>query len=244
MSDQYDEFLTRQSWRPGDYLQLGLSNRTLHTILRHTKINHQQCQISEFGPGTGTFAVACESLGVTEYIGFEPNKNLAKNVQSRMTTGKIILASLPNIPANYDAYFDISVAIHVLEHSSGPYDARLWLVEAMRVTKKNGYIVIISPDIKSYGSYFWDIDWTHSFPTTTERICQIGNDIGLEIFARKTLRAGSTSVFVRSLAQVMSVLLPTRLINHIGQLLLGRQLGTGVQSALLWANTFVVFKKV
>lgn len=244
MSDQYTEFLTRQSWRPGNYLQLRLSKRILRTILDQTQISRKQCQIAEFGPGIGTFAVACESLDVAQYVGFEPNENLAKSVQSKISRGKIILASLPNIPTNYDSCFDISVAIHVLEHSSGPNDAQLWLVEAMRVTKKNGFVVIVSPDIKSYGLYFWDIDWTHSYPTTTERVCQIGKDIGLEIVARKSIRAGSTSVFVRSLSQAMSILLPTRLLNYIGQFFLGRQLGTGIQSALLWANTFVIFKKV
>ncbi len=243
MTDLYSEYIDRQSWQPGLILQSWISRQTALSVLRNTTLKANVLRIAEFGPGIGMFAGAIEDLGVEKYVGFEPNPQIASITQSRLARGRVVIASLPKIPSEFEDSFDIAIAIQVLEHSAGPTDARQWLEAMAKVVQVDGLVIIISPNLHDYGAYFWEIDWTHTFPTTSERIMQIGRDIGLDVVSATTIRGGQTGITAKFFLRILSFLIPTRLINYLSSRILNRPLGTGLQSALLWSSTFVIFRR-
>lgn len=243
MIDRYNEYADRHFWKQGELLQRWILRRTLRTILSVVDIDHDDVRIAELGPGLGVLAELCESSGFSRYVGFEPNPGLVSIVQSKLVKGNVVNAALPSIPPKFLNSFDLVVAIHVLEHASTPQDARDWLLAARNLAEVGGYVVIISPDIHDYGPYFWEIDWSHAFPTTSERISQVGRDVGLTVVRSATIRGGSFGWLNNIMLRLLSAVFPTRLANSAGSLIVGRKLGTGLQSALLWRNSFVVLQR-
>lgn len=46
--------------------------------------------------------------------------------------------------------------------------------------RSGGQLVVCAPDFLRLGTVFWDADFTHTYPTTAERIRQLLAGIGLE----------------------------------------------------------------
>ena len=72
-------------------------------------------------------------------------------------------------------------ADQVLEHMSGIDAARAFTAEALRVLQPGGVFFVVVPDYLKERGFFWDIDYTHNFPTTERRVRQLLNDGGFAI---------------------------------------------------------------
>jgi predicted SAM-dependent methyltransferase len=89
---------------------------------------------------------------------------------SRTLGFKVLEQELPNLPKNFENKFDRVMSLHVIEHAPTYLDARSWIAEMVRVTKPGGYVLVAAPDIRDYGNYFYNSDWSHGYPTTPARI--------------------------------------------------------------------------
>jgi hypothetical protein len=134
------------------------------------------------------------------------------------------------------------VAVHVLEHSLNPEEAHKWCSEMLRVTKENGHVVIACPDISDYGSYFWDSDWSHSYPTTPKRIAQIFKDLDVQVVFSGKLHLGRTGIVSGLVAHIISFCIPTKMGDRITKAMFGRPLVSGLK-VTLWGMAFVIAKK-
>lgn len=131
----------------------------------------------EIGPGQGTLAALAVDAG-WEYSAVEPSPILAEQLRARGLD--IIEAFAPPLPAA-DASFDVIYADQVLEHMSGIDAARALTAEARRALKPGGVFFVVVPDYLKERGFFWDIDYTHNFPTTERRVRQLLYDGGFEI---------------------------------------------------------------
>ena len=175
------------------------------------------------------------------YLGIEPNPKLAKF--SRTLGFEVLEQELPSLSKNFDNKFDRVLSLHVIEHAPTYLDARSWIAEMVRVTKPGGYVLVAAPDIRDYGNYFYDSDWSHGYPTTPARISQIFNDLGVDLKYSGCMHLGSTLKIAAVLAQIINFVIPTRLIDYITSLIVKRPLATGLKIALIWGLTIVVAQK-
>jgi SAM-dependent methyltransferase len=127
--------------------------------------------------GQGTLAALAVDAG-WQYAAVEPSAILAEQLRARGLT--VIEAFAPPLPAA-DAAYDVIYADQVLEHMSGIDAARALTAEARRALTPGGVFFVVVPDYLKERGFFWDIDYTHNFPTTERRVRQLLYDGGFEI---------------------------------------------------------------
>jgi len=131
----------------------------------------------EVGPGQGAIADLARDAG-HRYRAVEPSPQLSAALRERGF--EVEQAFTPPIPAD-DLSIDVLYADQVLEHMSGIDAARAWVAEALRVLRPGGTLFVVVPDYLKERGFFWDIDYTHNFPTTERRMRQLLYDGGFEI---------------------------------------------------------------
>ncbi len=136
--------------------------------------------VLEIGSGDGPIARILH--GHYRYSGYEPNPVLS----DRLAKLGIPMRQLKVPPLlEEDTSQNLVAAIHVLEHMDDIKDARLFVSEIRRVLKPGGMFLAVCPDFRDFGSIFYDIDYSHSFVTTPNRVVQLLVDSGFEIIRRK-----------------------------------------------------------
>jgi SAM-dependent methyltransferase len=197
--------------------------------------------VLEIGAGTGRLGIEIRKLGLSSYLGIEPNKRLADYCKELGLN--VVTQELPFLDSSFEDSFDQVISLHVLEHAPTYLDARAWVMEMIRVTKPGGTIMIACPDIRDYGSYFWDIDWSHGWPTSPQRVAQLLNDFNLEPIFTGSLHLGSRKLLASIVAHLLNLVIPTRLLDKFCMRVFARPLATGLKVAAIWGLTFVVAKK-
>jgi SAM-dependent methyltransferase len=240
---EYDEFLARNSWKYGDCLQKWISKRIIKELIRVGKITPNRTNVLEVGSGLGSLAAEIQKCEFLSYTAIEPNRRLAERTRRVFPGAEVYEVALPKVPIGLDDKFDVIICVHVIEHALNGYEAREWLKALNSLLNENGKIFIISPDIKDFKSYFWDIDWSHCFPTSKENLKQIFNDLGMKVMFSGNFKLGSVKSVANLIGTCINIVLPTRLLNSLGYAVANRPLGSGVKTALIWAATFVVAEK-
>ena len=239
MKEHYDEYFNRVQWKPSENLHNWMASRIIAEFNKY--LNIQGKSILEIGTGTGRLANVLQGFEGVLYKGVEPNSKLAKF--SRSLGYDVLEQQLPNLSKNFQNKFDGVITLHVLEHAPTYLDARRWLEEMIRVTKPGGYILVAAPDIRDYGKYFYDSDWSHGYPTTPARVTQIFNDLKVRVKFSGSMHLGSTTVLAAVVAHFISFVIPTRLVNFVTMRLVKRPLASGIKIALLWGLVIVVAQK-
>jgi SAM-dependent methyltransferase len=237
---KYDEYVSRKNWKMGEPLQHWISHRIVKELIRVTAITPSQTRVLEIGAGTGTLSLEMKEFGFKSYTAFEPNSELANLTRARNPQNLVLEVALPNVPIEFNDSFDLIVCVHVIEHALNGYDARAWIESLREMLTENGLLLIVSPQISDFKGYFWEIDWSHCFPTSVENLRQILGDLNFLVLHNRSFRLGTTRLLGNVLGKFLNVLLPTRLLNFLGNQLVGRPLGTGLTAALIWGVTFVV----
>jgi SAM-dependent methyltransferase len=146
-----------------------------HLLDRICQVVHPIQKIVELGPGWGAFAQACRDRGI-RYTAVDTNIRLLEELKPANT----ICSFVPPFPL-HDRVCDVVVASHVLEHSNGLGQAQALVSEMIRIVREGGCVAIVSPDLLWVGKYFWDCDYSHSFPTSSRRLYHLFIDHRLEI---------------------------------------------------------------
>lgn len=167
-------------------------------------------RVLEVGPGHGYFADECRNAGLdyaycdtspavhrkmTE-LGFEGEIGLLQEVSDRLGT------------------FDLVWMSHVLEHSPTWVDARNMVHAARLLLADGGSLVVVSPDVLSWRREFWNVDWSHGYPTSVRNVAQLLSDVGFSDIVARHHRNGSFSRGQRALMTVLS-LIPHNLIDRV-----------------------------
>lgn len=240
--DTYNEFPLRSTWEPAERFHNWNTRSILKSFLKVSCLDPGQTKIIEIGAGSGRGGRQTLQLGFNDYLGVEPTPGLANHCES-VHNLKIIREELPNLISLKDESFDALFAIHVLEHAP-TYEAALsWVKEMLRILKPGGKILLCAPDVRDCGSYFWDQDWSHGFPTTPQRVTQLLQGLNISIDISTTIRLGSINPFKKCVARLVALSIPTRLVDSITMRAVGRPLASGLKIATLWSSTFIVGTK-
>ena len=146
-----------------------------YTLDRVSQVVAPLARVVEIGPGRGAFTLACRERGLT-YTAIDANVALLQQLEPNDR----VCSFVPPLPVR-DAICDAVVANHVLEHAAGLPQAQALLADMARIVRPGGCVAITSPDLLWVGTYFWDCDYSHNFPTSARRLYQMFLDQGLEI---------------------------------------------------------------
>jgi len=153
-------------------------NRLLDIVGRHLRKNHQAIRALEVGVGIGLFAQACRERG-WNYTGVDRNEKMVTMLGKQF---HVILAEVPPLPANIEEeIYDLAYTAFVLEHLRDGSEAFLFVNELARAVRTQGLIVLVVPDALSLGLEFWNLDYTHRYPTAERNVTQILLESRLEV---------------------------------------------------------------
>jgi hypothetical protein len=187
--------------------------RKWHGKLLGIAIKNRQSQpqsILEIGPGHGYLADHCRSLGI-RYEFCDTSPAVVASMESQGFKG--YLGLVDQVAAQLGKY-DMVWMSHVLEHSPTWLDARKMIETARNLLNDEGQAVIVSPDIMNWRREFWNVDWSHGYPTSIRNVSQMCSDVGLTRIIAQHHRNGSTQLLTRALFAVIA-LTPHRLIDRI-----------------------------
>ena len=136
-------------------------------------------RVLDVGSGRGELADLCVQSRV-RYTGIEPNDVMRSALEQR----GFQIRKEPAPPLLFpDESFDLVIAAYVIEHLSGPLEAFHLLEESFRVLAPGGTIAVAVPDFMRLGREFWNIDYTHTFPTTRRGAERMLEDAGFKLEA-------------------------------------------------------------
>lgn len=158
--------------------------------------------ILEIGPGKGMLAELFLHDGYSNYDVIEPNKNM-REILKKKKVRKAYNAMVP--PINVSSKYDLIIASDIFEHLNDTKDATLFMEGVYNVLKKNGCIVIISPDILDWKMDFWNCDYTHSNPTSIRRTYQMFQNIGLKVEDYKLYYSKFSGLFGWLISRIIKI---------------------------------------
>jgi len=192
-------------------------------------------RILEVGPGFGYLAQICRKRNFL-YTAVEMNESLAENL--RIQGFDITISAIPPFPAGDPV--QIIWMSNVLEHASTFIEARQMLIEAYKRLDPLGYIVIISPDLHSWKTEFFDVDWSHGYPTTLKRIEQLLQETGFEVICSKY----HTATFINSplvfLLSLLFKLVPYKFLDLFVKKFTGRNFFYSFMVLFGWRQIYII----
>jgi len=132
--------------------------------------NPKDVHAVEVGVGIGLFADACMKRG-WDYTGIDRNDKMVRSLGER---ARVISGEVPPLPAVIQpGTMDLAYSSFVVEHLADGTHAFQFVSELSRSLKRDGLLVIVVPDALSLGLEFWNLDYTHRYPTMERNLTQI-----------------------------------------------------------------------
>jgi SAM-dependent methyltransferase len=129
----------------------------------------EKLTVLEVGPGKGYFYSACVSDGEIEYFALDRNEKILQGLDGLVDSHKFY-GEVPNLP-EISVKLDVIYAAFVLEHLPKGGESQFEFVQwAKQHLKPGGIIAFQVPDAEKLGMEFWNIDYTHTFPTTKRSV--------------------------------------------------------------------------
>ena len=174
-------------------------------------------KLLEIGTGVGRLYIALREFEC-KYQGIEPSTEMFEYCKQNFSNDSnfdIQNIRLEEIPNEYRAKFDIVFMVHVLEHANDSYMALAWLERLKEFVAQGGYLIVKGPHFPSYGSKFWDIDYSHNYVTTRNNTCELLQEAGWKIVASRLVVGlpGGGQLITRGLAVVLLKLVPEDFLN-------------------------------
>ena len=148
-----------------------------HRISGHLSGGTAPQKVVEVGVGTGAFARLCLDAGWA-YTGIDRNTTFL----SRLEGVRAVPAEVPPFPESLDRnHFDLAYSAFVLEHMRDGLEALQFIEGLTGLLRPGGHLVLLVPDSLSLGLEFWNLDYTHRFPTCERNVGEIALECGLEL---------------------------------------------------------------
>ena len=238
--------------RPGVRLKrridAALCNRIIG-IIDTTKSIDSIVNVLEIGTGTGRIAkMLLRTEPRMNYFGVEPASTLrdvtSKSLSEYEARANVIDSRLPELEDVPIGNFDICLMFHLLEHAPDYYQANAWMASVYSRLKPGGRVIIICPNIFDYKGFFYDVDWSHAYPTTTKRIKDLGIDVGFNINQTLDLRCNSNKIYFKLALRLILLFFPIKSLNRVGEIVFKiPYIGVGIAAAVFWRNSWVVLEK-
>lgn len=206
--DLYSDYMRRQPHPASAKLIRRWHGNLLSVAIKD--LENTPRRVFEVGPGHGYFADHCRERGIDyEFCDTSPAVVASMNELGHRGHLGLLHEVVDDL-----GEFDLVWMSHVLEHSPTWLDARQMIATSHQILSPNGVVVIVSPDVLNWRREFWNVDWSHGYPTSIRNVSQLCSDVGFQSIRAKYHRNGSSSLVVRALISVL-VLVPHRLIDRL-----------------------------
>lgn len=148
-------------------------NRTLLSFLRRQVSSEGSIRILEIGPGKGYFYRACHSLQDIAYVATDRNNSFQVNFPEV----EFHQGSVPPLPATIGT-FDIIYAAYVVEHLADGLAISEFAKNCAEHLREGGVLVVTCPDALRQRFEFFNMDYTHRYPTTERNVTMALLDSG------------------------------------------------------------------
>jgi SAM-dependent methyltransferase len=146
----------------------------LEYLLTYTE--NKEVSILEIGPGKGYFYEAVKrSKNNIFYSAADRNKLILE----KLKCNSVYLAEAPDLPI-FDKQFDIIYASFLIEHLQNGIELFNFISNCKKILNKKGIIVFLAPDCLREKIEFWNIDYTHIYPTTKRNVSMAFRDNKIE----------------------------------------------------------------
>jgi SAM-dependent methyltransferase len=179
-------------------------------LMHSVALNGLPRRVLEIGPGHGYFASACREQGL-DYTYCDTSPSVHRKMNELGFSGQLGLLHELEVPTQR---FDLIWMSHVLEHSPTWLDARSLVDEAKNRLAPGGSLVVISPDILSWRREFWNVDWSHGYPTSLRNVSQLMDDVGLDVVDGRHHRNASFFKLTRAVFWLLTSI-PHRLVDRL-----------------------------
>lgn len=172
----YDFFISKKKSRAGSFLVRRTLKKILFLISPYLGKGRK---VLEIGPGTGEFLKAASETGSSLWA-IEANKKLAVLCKKICPAAVVLHAAAPPVRMKKNS-FDLVYASGVIEHLAGHGELLELFAGSFNVLKKDGALVLVFPDCLSWKKTFYDIDYSHGYFTTLNRIWYLLADTGFTV---------------------------------------------------------------
>lgn len=150
------------------------SNRNIIKYLLN-KIKRNNISILEIWPWKWYFYAAVKKHPLIKYSALDRNALILSNLPENIDK---YYGELPNIPNNIvDKKFDIIYCAYVMEHLNNWETIYMFMKEYKNLLNDWWYLVILTPDCLRQKWEFFNMDYTHKYPTTKRNIYMILKDV-------------------------------------------------------------------
>lgn len=162
-----------------------LNNKDLIQFILAKFNKNTPIKFLEIGPGKGYVYKAILELNnsknrLVDYYAIDRNKLILE----KLGIGKNgFLGEVPPMPPIKNK-FDIIYAAYVAEHLKDGETIYSMINELKKYLSKDGIVVFLTPDCMKQKMEFWNMDYTHKYPTTKRNVSMAfyENEFEIEIF--------------------------------------------------------------
>jgi len=201
----YNNFYHNPHPVPMQKLLIEFNCSLLNTLLgKLHKKNGESINILEIGPGKGYFYEAVKrSKSDISYSALDSNLLMLESLGISST----YLSQLPELP-KFSKKFDIVYAAFVIEHLKSGKEIYEVISKIKGSINNDGLIVFLFPDCLKQKMEFWNMDYTHMYPTTKRNVAMAFyengiNDINLTEVHGLLMHKFFTNKFVHALLGVL-----------------------------------------
>jgi hypothetical protein len=206
-TDLYSDYVRREPHPRNAVFIKKWHGKLLDLALKQSK--SQPKRVLEIGPGHGYFAEHCRSRGLN-YEFCDTSAAVVAKMSALGFHGHLgLVHELGDVLGKYDLIW----MSHVLEHSPTWLSAREMIDAGRKHLTDQGFLVVVSPDILSWRHEFWNVDWSHGYPTSIRNVVQLCSDVGFNEINAFHHRNGSKNLITRLVFSAIA-LAPHRVIDR------------------------------
>ena len=148
-------------------------NKTLFSFLRRQVLSRGPIRVLEIGPGKGYFYRASQSSEGISYVATDRNTSF----QTAFPDVEFHQGSVPSLPADIGT-FDMIYAAYVIEHLADGLTLAEFAKNCAEHLREGGVLVVTCPDALKQQFEFFNMDYTHRYPTTERNVTMALSDSG------------------------------------------------------------------
>ncbi len=184
MGELYDVFLNNGHTARQSMLLSNFNYHIIENVIKNLSLTKKDVRMLELGVGKGYFAKACHKYSEEHdtkisYSAFDRNDNMLANLKKINKGIKTYHGELPNLTITPSKKFDVVYCAFVVEHLKSGLEVNELIVNIKKILNDGGLMIFFTPNALSQKLEFYNIDYTHQYPTTARNVAMAFYDCGI-----------------------------------------------------------------